>query len=105
VTPHLVILKPDGETLSYVITRLPTAEELLDLIGGWITEVPGFTSWAGSPCVAYCDEDGDRQNLPKNMLATKAWMKVHPEAFDILTGTVVLVVGPHDFLHGECCSS
>jgi hypothetical protein len=61
------------------ITAPPTVEELRKIVGGYIGTVHGFTSidiygdGPAMPCVAFCNEDGKRQDLPVNWLATGLW--------------------------------
>jgi hypothetical protein len=61
------------------ITAPPTIEELRKIIGDYIGIVPGFTSidiygdGRAMPCVAFCNEDGKRLDLPVNWLATGMW--------------------------------
>ena len=61
------------------ITVPPTIEELRKIVGGYIGAVPGFTSidvygdGRAMPCVAFCNEDGKRLDLPVNWLATGMW--------------------------------
>ena len=61
------------------ITVPPTNEELRKIIGGYIGIVHGFTSidiygdGHATPCVAFCNEDGKRLELPVNWLATGMW--------------------------------
>ena len=52
------------------ITAPPTVEELRKIVGGYIGIVHGFTSidiygdGLAMPCVAFCNEDGKRLDLP-----------------------------------------
>jgi hypothetical protein len=64
------------------ITAPPTAEELHEIVGGYIELVPGFdsiefTTLDRTPevhaCVAFCNEDGKRLKLPMNRMATVRW--------------------------------
>ena len=61
------------------ITAPPTIEELRKIVGGYIGIVHGFTSidiygdGLAMPCVAFCNEDGKRLDLPVNWLATGMW--------------------------------
>jgi len=61
------------------ITTPPTIEELRKIIGDYIGTVHGFTSidvygdGRSMPCVAFCNEDGKRLELPVNWLATGMW--------------------------------
>ena len=61
------------------ITAPPTIEELHKIVGGYIGTVHGFTSidvygdGQAMPCVAFCNEDGKRLDLPVNWLATCMW--------------------------------
>jgi hypothetical protein len=59
------------------VTAPPTAEELRKIVGGYIGIVHGFTSidvygdGHAMPCVAFCNEDGKRPDLP--VVATGMW--------------------------------
>jgi len=61
------------------ITTPPTIEELRKIIGDYIGTVHGFTSidiygdGVATPCIAFCNEDGKRLDLPVNRLATGLW--------------------------------
>ena len=61
------------------ITTPPTIEELRKIIGDYIGTVHGFTSidiygdGVAMPCVAFCNEEGKRLDLPVNRLATGLW--------------------------------
>ena len=61
------------------ITTPPTIEELRKIIGDYIGTVHGFTSidiygdGVAMPCIAFCNEDGKRLDLPVNWLATGMW--------------------------------
>jgi hypothetical protein len=85
--------------------------------GGWLEAVPGFTSITvrGSPmpCVAFCDEDGKRKNLPVNVPATILWdrslcdqgLPGVAEQYgrsvnwrDWLVGSVVVLAGDAEFM-------
>jgi hypothetical protein len=61
------------------ITAPPTIEELRKIVGGYVGAVHGFTSidvygdGHAMPCVAFCNEDGKRLDLPVNWLATGLW--------------------------------
>jgi len=72
--------------------------------GGYIEVVPGFeriTLDDGEhACVAFCDEDGKRKQLPVNRIATAAWWKqlaVNPGG-DVLVGDVAVVFGDAEFM-------
>jgi hypothetical protein len=76
--------------------------------GGYLERVPGFTSigFAGvvMDCVAFCDEDGKRKELPINHIATDFWQVALERkgvrlAFpDQLCGDIAVVFGDKEFM-------
>jgi hypothetical protein len=76
---HIIPADPTAIRQRCEITVPPTAEELRKIIGGYIDVVHGFTSidvygdGHAMPCVAFCNEDGKRLELPVNWLATGMW--------------------------------
>jgi hypothetical protein len=96
--------------------RAPKLEELKAAIGGGHLEVvPGFTDigYQGvvMNCVAFCDEDGKRKEMPVNEIATAFWEhSLHrkgkslantPPMFggpDVLVGSIAVVFGDREFM-------
>lgn len=75
-------------------------EWLKDEVGGWLQEVPRFTSlewegWRYSRGVAWADEEGKLKGHAFNAMATAAWIRACPDG-DVgrmtLVGTVLFVV-------------
>jgi hypothetical protein len=98
----LTIIPASGAVSSQELAAPPRLQELKAGIGGgYIERVPGFTHYQGEPCVAFCDEDGKRKQMPVNSRATALWYKlVGGPVFDTydgpqdrLVGSVVIVTG------------
>jgi hypothetical protein len=76
---YIIPADPKAIRERWEITAPPTIEELRKIVGGYIGTVPGFTSidvygdGLAMPCVAFCNEDGKRVDLPVNWLATGMW--------------------------------
>jgi hypothetical protein len=76
--------------------------------GGYLELVPGFTSIGVAgvvmDCVAFCDEDGKRKQLPVNRVATGFWQValerkgVRLSKPDQLCGDVVVIFGDKEFM-------
>jgi hypothetical protein len=107
----MLILRP-GERRPMVIRfdRAPTLPELkAGIDGGYLELVPAFNTIAiGSTvmdCVAMCDEDGKRKELPMNDYANSLW---HASAWrisrsreplrDHLVGNVIVLFGDREFM-------
>lgn len=72
----------------------PGLDELQLLVEGWIELLPQFNRLYGRRCVAYCNEDGRRLQLPENLLATSLWGdQLRKTIVPVLRGTVVVVCG------------
>ena len=96
------------------LDRPVTLEELKEAIGGgYLEAVPQFTTiiFGGTVlnCVAFCDEDGKRQNLPTNDVATHLWALAlkrrgvelrGPDGVprDWLVGSIAVVFGDREFM-------
>lgn len=66
-----------------------TLEELQKFVGGYIEQVPGTGPMSGNP-IAYCNEDGIRERLEQNILAS--------EKFGLaLVGDVIEVVRKYQY--------
>lgn len=97
------------------LTEAPSLETLKEALGGgWLEKVPGFDSIevdkSVHPCVALCDEDGKRKELPVNEAATGLWHQAllrggHPGLMtpygtlaDYLVGVIVILYGDNKFM-------
>lgn len=79
--------------------------------GGYIEKVPGFDyimiDNVTHHCVALCDEDGKRKEMPVNKRATILWdaalkMRGHPGLIVAATGQIAdVLVGPIVVLYGD----
>lgn len=106
----MLVFKP-GQSRPVVtpIDGPPTLELLKPALnGGYLEVVPHFRAIGHDgkqhACVALCDEDGKRNQLPFNPVATFLWDKAmrvatgvgcHP---DYLVGPVVVVFGDDEFM-------
>ena len=99
-------LNPDGMSFG----RPAKLEELKWGIGGGYLElVPHFTTIAVSDvvmdCVAMCDEDGKRKQLPVNQIANDLWQESRWRKFgcsepmgDHLVGNIIVLFGDREFM-------
>ena len=98
--PRPVVIEIEGE---------PTLPALKDAIGGGYLEVvPRFThihhDGKVHRCVAFCDEDGKRKQLPYNAHATQLWDAVMRASVgcgcapDYLVGQIGVVFGDPAFM-------
>lgn len=94
--------------------RPPKLEELQAVVGGYLELVPRFKTFAYSSvvmdCVALCNEDGKRKQLPVNRAATLAWASaLHRDGFELiddkthipkewLVGNVIVIFGDREFM-------
>lgn len=99
IPKQLFTIQPNGEVQVKDIAVHPTAEEIHDIVGGYFELVPFLTNYHGRPCVAMCNTDGKRLNLPFNPYATAYWDSViGGTGGDYLVGNIVIVVGPREWL-------
>lgn len=97
---YTLTANPIGMT-SQKITAAPTLEQLQAIVGGYIEAVPLFESFGGSPCVAFCNEEGKLIGLPYNDLATGLWhcaIGLEYPLDDALFGNVALIVGDAELI-------
>ena len=90
---RLTIIPVTGAVSSQELAAPPHLETLQGGVGGDIELVPGLTKFGGKPCIAFCDEDGKRKNLPVNALATELWYAQVGDRYDWLVGPIVIVTG------------
>jgi hypothetical protein len=89
-----------------------TLKFLQGAVGGYIELIPHFETHLINgkeiACLAYCNEDGKRLELPLNTFATELWNAAiertggHNDTGDYLVGTVVIVTGDAEFMRGHC---
>jgi hypothetical protein len=113
----MITIRADGSTSLMPVDQSPDLETLKDGIGGgYLEAVPGwkqipFENGKLQPCVAFCDEDGKRKQLPVskqlpvNERATKLWFAMlqletprHQLFNDVLVGSVVILTGDEAFM-------
>lgn len=97
------------------LTGEPPLDDVKAAMGdGWLELVPGFVSITvrgrRMSCVAFCDEDGKRKQMPTNGPATILWdhslrehghpgLKDHAAHWiDWLVGPVVVLAGDGEFM-------
>jgi hypothetical protein len=112
----MLVLPPDGLTTTTEFTAPVDLPTLRKAVGGYLEVVPYFGSipYKGElrRCVAFCDEDGKRKELPLNVLACAAWdaalrreplfkylpANKRPSASDCLVGPIVVVFGDDEWM-------
>lgn len=67
----LTIIRADG--VIQTRTCRPELRDLQELVGGLIEQIPHFTQYEGRKCVAWCNEEGRINGLPRNAAATALW--------------------------------
>ena len=119
---HTILIRPDGthEAKQWTEGR-PDAHWLHQQVEGYIEPVPYWHSFIENgkrlSCIAYCNEDGKREEKAYNHRATVAWdaalkrartgdgMVIFPggvgDLGDHLVGNVVLVIGDEWFMGKE----
>lgn len=96
---YLIAVHPDGKVDKKEIKRVPHLDQLKEIVGGWIETVPYFNTYEGSPCIAFCNEEGKLHGSPFNPFAQTLWLKATKMAVhDSLVGSIAIVVGSKDFL-------
>jgi len=107
----LLTYSADGQIAERGLTEPPSAADLQSIVGGWIELVPSFnTCRVGNDvrhCRVFCNEDGKRENLPVNVVATAARydaMKrqglMNSSFDDFLVGAVAIVIGDRELMEG-----
>ncbi len=103
----LTILPGQQEPLSRALERPPTLAQLQEAVGGYIEQIPGFTTVDGARCLAFCNEYGKQQKLAINLRATRLWHLALPapgllaedgSLADILVGPIAVVLGDDELL-------
>lgn len=102
IEKRLVSIHPDGKIEEKKIDNPPSLDDIHNIVGGFIETVPFFSTYEGDPCVAFCNEDGKKDQLPVNPRACEFWLIALGRPFypDYLVGSIAVVVGPHEFLRG-----
>lgn len=94
---------PAAVHAAYLVAS-PGLDALQEAVGGNIELVPCWSATAtGHPCVAFCNEDGRRLDLPFNRAATDAWgvafhLQTGRDPGEVLLGNVVLLTGDDEFM-------
>jgi hypothetical protein len=107
----LFIVRQNGDIETRSIDRPPTAEELREIVSGYIEMIPYWTHLSvaskniDSDCVGFCDSDGKTiGNKLSNELATAIWevdlnrKGMSAKGRDYLVGDIVLVWGDQELL-------
>jgi hypothetical protein len=95
---QLVTITTDGQITITPLKVIPKLEALRNIVGGYVEIVPYWNTYAGMPCVAFCDEDGKLKIKPHNPVATEMWWRNSGHHRDYLVGNIVIVCGPKAFL-------
>jgi hypothetical protein len=100
VKGQVIIIRADGgATVIQPVTKPPGLDVLQRIVGGYIEQIGGFTSYAGFPAVAFADEEGKLKGKPFNALATEAWkIAKGSDPGDELVGDVAVLTGDADFM-------
>lgn len=97
--PYMVVLQARGGEQRTDLTEVPDYLVLkAALNGGMLQLVPYFRRYNGSPCVAFCDEEGKIKKLPVNLKANTEWVEQIGLIDDVLVGPIVIVCGNDKFL-------
>jgi len=98
----MFIIKPGDTSVleGRMLDKSPPLELLQFGVGGLIELIPRFNKFGGRPCVAFCNEEGKLERLPRNHLAQTLWEEACGRAIreDHLVGNIVVIVGSHSFL-------
>lgn len=101
----LIILSANGGIATQEITKGPALKVLQEVVGGYIELVPGFNTFQGEHCIAYCNEEGRIKGLPTNMPATIAWQNAFGERPSIasardfeLRGSIAIITGDAELM-------
>ena len=116
----LLVFRPDHHQPNEVALAKPIGlPDLQAAVGGYIEEVPGFTSiaWHGTvmTCIALCNEHAKLEGRPFNQDATSLWevalrrvgQTLIKEQYsqhglaDFLAGDVVVVFGDRPFMQAS----
>ena len=91
---NLTIIRSDGSILQTELDLSPALETLQAAVGGYIELIPFFDRYAGSDCIAYCNETGKIDGLPHNAVAQTLW----GHTFDNLVGDIAVLTGDDEFM-------
>ena len=98
----IISLNYDGTRNRLELNHADILKELQYIVGGYIEQVPGFDSYGGYKCIAFCNEEGKLKGLPLNFMATKRWHESLKDkglpAVDRLSGNVAVVYGDDEFM-------
>lgn len=86
-----------GEPTYRRCSEPPTLEELQAIVGGYIEVVPGFLTYNGELCIAYCDEEGSLKNKARNERASALWRE-QTKRTGSLRGDVAILYGDDEFM-------
>lgn len=98
----IITLNYDGTRHRLETNDWNILKEVQYIVGGYIQEIPGFDTYAGYQCVAFCNEEGKIKELPVNFMACKAWYEAMDKkglkTVDVLCGNVAVVYGDKEFM-------
>lgn len=98
----IISLNYDGTRNRLELNHADILKELRWIVDGPIEQVPGFDTYAGYKCIAFCNEEGKIRELPINFMATTMWYVSLKEkelkTSDHLNGNVAVVYGDDEFM-------
>jgi hypothetical protein len=112
----MLVIAPGADPVATDFAGPPDLPALQKAVGGYIEAVPYFNAinYRGKwrRCVAFCDEDGKRKQLPYNALAHLCWdvalrqlpqfkkqpADERPSSPDYLVGPVVVLFGDDEWM-------
>lgn len=98
----IIALNYDGTRNRVEINSADILRELQWIVEGPIEQVPGFNSYAGYKCVAFCHEEGKLKELPFNHQATTYWYEALKQnnlsSLEVLLGNIAVVYGDKEFM-------
>lgn len=96
---HSLLIRPTGGASYDTHDRPEDGESIAERIGGSFQLIPGFDTYQGRRCLAYCHEEGKLLRLPYNPEAQRLWHAASPNAmFDVLVGNVLIIWGDEQFM-------
>jgi hypothetical protein len=100
----ITTITPAGEVTSIEYGAPVGLEALQSAVGGFIEQVPYFSTYLGKDCIAYCNEEGKLHRLAINPVASRLWQEqpgLGRLLDDVLVGTIIILTGDNKFLTGE----
>lgn len=93
----IVVIPIEGDITTTALTAVPDLEDMQAHVGGWLELLPRWSTYAGKPAVAFCNEEGLLKNLPVNVRATEMWCAQFSSG-SVLRGNVIVLSGDAKFM-------